>query len=74
VLTVLGIIAGTLIGGAILVEQVFVIPGLGAMLVTGVLQKDFPAVQGVALVLTFAVIAINLLVDIGCASLDPRIR
>ena len=74
VVTISGIIAGALLGGAVLVEQVFVIPGLGAMLVTGVLQKDYPTVQSVALVLTVAVIIINMLVDIVCGALDPRSR
>lgn len=74
VVTICGIIAGALLGGAVLVEQVFVLPGLGAMLVTGVLQKDYPTVQSVALVLTVAVIVINLMVDLACAALDPRGR
>jgi peptide/nickel transport system permease protein len=74
VITVTGVLAGALLGGAVLVEQVFVIPGLGDMLVTGVLEKDYPAVQSVALVLTVAVISINLVVDLVCAVLDPRIR
>lgn len=74
VVTICGIIAGALLGGAVLVEQVFVLPGLGAMLVTGVLQKDYPTVQSVALVLTVAVIFINLIVDLACAVLDPRVR
>lgn len=74
VVTVIGILAGSLLGGAVLVEQVFVIPGLGAMLVGSVLQKDFPTVQGVALVLTIAVIFINLAVDLACLALDPRMR
>ena len=74
VITVTGIVAGSLIGGAVLVEQVFVIPGLGAMLVTGVLQKDYPTVQSVALVLTVVVILINLVVDLACVALDPRTR
>jgi peptide/nickel transport system permease protein len=74
VVTIVGILAGGLLGGAVLVEEVFVIPGLGDMLVTGVLQKDYPAVQSVALVLTVSVIAINLGVDLLCAMLDPRAR
>jgi peptide/nickel transport system permease protein len=74
VITISGIIAGALLGGAVLVEQVFVIPGLGAMLVSGVLQKDYPTVQSVALVLTVAVIVINLVVDLACGALDPRSR
>ncbi len=74
VVTIVGIVAGGLLGGAVLVEDVFVIPGLGAMLVQGVLQKDYPSVQSVALVLTVAVISINLAVDLTCAVLDPRTR
>lgn len=74
IVTVVGIAAGGLLGGAVLVEQVFVIPGLGALLVTGVLQKDYPTVQSVALVLTVAVVMINLSVDIACAALDPRTK
>jgi len=74
VVTVVGIVAGGLFGGAVLVEQVFVIPGLGALLVSGVLQKDYPTVQSVALVLTATVVAINLAVDLLCAAIDPRTR
>ena len=62
------------VGGAVLVESVFVIPGLGSMLVTAVLQKDYPTVQSVALVLTVVFVMISLVVDIGCAMLDPRTR
>lgn len=72
--TVIGIIAASLFGGAVLVESVFVIPGLGSMLVTAVLQKDYPTVQSVALVLTVVFVMISLVVDIGCALLDPRTR
>ena len=74
VVTIVGLLAGGLLGGAVLVEEVFAIPGLGDMFVTAVLQKDYPTVQGVALVLTGAVIGINLLVDISCGLLDPRTR
>jgi peptide/nickel transport system permease protein len=74
VITTVGIVAGGLLGGAVLVEQAFVIPGLGDMLVTSVLQKDYPSVQGVALVLTVAVIGVNLAVDLICAMIDPRAR
>ncbi len=74
VVTVVGLLAGGLLGGAVLVEQVFAIPGLGDMFVIAVQQKDYPAVQGVALVLTAAVIAINLVVDLLCGLLDPRTR
>ena len=72
--TVIGIITSSLFGGAVLVESVFVIPGLGTMLVTAVLQKDYTTVQSVALVLIVVFVFISLVVDIGCAVLDPRTR
>ena len=72
--TVIGIITSSLFGGAVLVESVFVIPGLGTMLITAVLQKDFTTVQSVALVLIVVFVLISLVVDIGCALLDPRTR
>ena len=72
--TVIGIITSSLFGGAVLVESVFVIPGLGTMLVTAVLQKDYTTVQSVALVLIVVFVLISLVVDIGCALLDPRTR
>ena len=74
VVTIIGLLAGGLLGGAVLVEEVFAIPGLGDMFVIAVQQKDYPTVQGVAVVLTAAVIGINLLVDIACGILDPRTR
>jgi len=72
--TVIGIITSSLFGGAVLVESVFVVPGLGTMLVTAVLQKDYTTVQSVALVLIVVFVMISLIVDIGCALLDPRTR
>jgi peptide/nickel transport system permease protein len=74
VVTIIGLLAGGLLGGAVLVEEVFAIPGLGDMFVIAVQQKDYPVVQGVALVLTGAVISINLAVDLVCGFLDPRTR
>ena len=74
VVTIIGLLAGGLLGGAVLVEEVFAIPGLGDMFVIAVQQKDYPTVQGVAVVLTASVIGINLAVDIACGLLDPRTR
>lgn len=74
VVVVAGIIAGHLVGGAVLVEQVFAIPGMGTMLITGALQEDYYAVQGVALALTVPVVLLNLIADIIAAYLDPRSR
>ena len=72
--TVIGLIAGILFGGAVLIERVYVIPGLGDLLVQGVLQKDFPVVQGSTVVMMVVIIGINLLVDLSYTSLDPRTR
>lgn len=74
VITVIGLLAGALLGVAILIERVFVIPGMGSMLVDGVSQKDFPVMQGVTVVFIAIVIVINLAVDLSYAALDPRIR
>lgn len=74
IITVVGIVASVLIGGAVLIESVFAIPGVGALLVESVLSKDFPVVQGVTVILMFAVIIINLAVDILVAAIDPRTR
>lgn len=74
VVTVIGIIAGVLFGGAVLIERVYVIPGLGDLLVQGVLQKDFPVVQGSTVVMMGVIILINLLVDLSYTALDPRTR
>lgn len=74
IVTVGGLVASGLIGGAVLVERVFAIPGLGDLLAEAVLQKDFPLIQGTTVFLMAVVIAINLIVDIACAALDPRTR
>lgn len=74
IVTVIGLVAGGLIGGAVLVERVFAIPGLGDLLAESVLQKDFPLVQGTTAFLMMVVIIINLGVDISVAMLDPRTR
>ena len=68
------VITCALIGGAVLVERVFALPGLGDLLAESVLQKDFPVVQGATVLMMGIVILINLLVDISCALLDPRTR
>jgi peptide/nickel transport system permease protein len=74
VVTVLGLQIGLLLGGAIITEQVFSIPGLGNLLVYAVLNRDLATIQGIALVTAVSVFFINFLVDIAYASIDPRIR
>jgi peptide/nickel transport system permease protein len=72
--TVLGINIGFLIGGTLIVEQVFAIPGIGSLMINSIFQRDFPVVQGVALVFGIMVVLVNLLTDVAYASLDPRVR
>ena len=74
VVTVMGLQAGFLLGGAILVEVVFSWPGLGLMIINGVLQRDFPVVQAGVLVVALSYVLVNLAVDVLYALIDPRIR
>jgi peptide/nickel transport system permease protein len=74
VVTVLGLQLGVLIGGAIITEQVFGVPGIGNMLVVSVLNRDLATIQAIALVSAVAVFIINYLVDVTYALIDPRIR
>jgi len=72
-MTLLGVQFAVLIGGAVVTEQVFARPGIGAMLVNAVLTKDYPLVQGIVVMTTAAYIAINLLIDLLYGLIDPRI-
>jgi peptide/nickel transport system permease protein len=74
VVTEVGLQAGALLGGAVITETIFVLPGIGRLLVDAIFQRDFPVVQGVVLVLAVNFLAISLLVDLVYAWLDPRIR
>ena len=72
--TVAGLQFGHLLGGAVVIEMVFAIPGVGRMVVDGILARDFPLVQGSVLFLAVGVVLTNLFVDIIYVYLDPRIR
>jgi peptide/nickel transport system permease protein len=72
--TVIGLRLGLLVGGAVITETVFAVPGLGRMIVQAVNQRDFPIVQGGVLLIALAVIVINFAVDLLYLILDPRIR
>jgi peptide/nickel transport system permease protein len=74
VVTVIGITMAILIGGAVVTEIVFNIPGLGRLVVSAILRRDYPVVQGVILVTAVAYVLINLVVDLVYALIDPRIR
>ena len=72
--TVIGIGIALLIGGVVVTESVFAIPGLGRLTVDAVLARDFPTIQGVILFFSFIYVLVNLLVDLSYLFLDPRIR
>jgi peptide/nickel transport system permease protein len=72
--TVIGIGIALLIGGVVVTESVFAIPGLGRLTVDAVLARDFPTIQGVILLFSFVYVAINLVVDLSYVFFDPRIR
>ena len=74
VVTLIGLQAPLLIGGAVITEQIFVIPGMGLLLLDAVTQRDYPVIAGVFLVVGVAVMVINLLVDLSYGLLDPRVR
>src|SRR5437870_79245 len=74
VVTVVGLQFGTLIGGAVITEYIFALPGVGRLVVDAVFARDYPLVQGVVLLITVGFIASNLVVDILYGWLDPRIR
>jgi peptide/nickel transport system permease protein len=74
IVTIIGIGVALLIGGVVVTETVFAIPGLGRLTVDAILRRDYPIIQGVILVFSAVYVVINLLVDLSYAVLDPRIR
>lgn len=74
VITLIGLQAPLLVGGAIIIEQIFVIPGMGMLLLDAVSQRDYPIVTGVFLIVGVAVLFINLVVDLSYGLLDPKVR
>lgn len=74
VITTLGILLSTAIGGSVVLEQVFALPGIGRLVVQGILARDYPLVQGVMLIYGFTFVAINLMVDLAYTFADPRVR
>src|SRR5205823_3064629 len=74
VVTILGLQMGALMSGAVVTEQIFVVPGFGRLIVESVFTRDYPLVQGVVLITASAYVMINLLVDVSYSLLNPRIR
>ena len=74
VVTLIGLQAPILIGGAVIVEQIFVIPGMGLLLLDAISQRDYPIITGVSIVIGLCVMLINLAVDLSYGLLDPKVR
>jgi peptide/nickel transport system permease protein len=74
IVTVIGIGVALLIGGAVVTESVFAIPGLGRLTIDAIVRRDYPVIQGIVLMFSFVYVLVNLAVDIIYTALDPRIR
>jgi peptide/nickel transport system permease protein len=74
IVTVIGIGVALLIGGAVVTETVFAIPGIGRLTVDAILRRDYPVIQGVVLMFSFLYVLVNLVIDLLYTVLDPRIR
>jgi peptide/nickel transport system permease protein len=74
IVTMSGIQLGYLLGGTVIVEQIYVLPGLGRLLVTSINNRDFPVVQSVTMLFATGFVVVNMLVDAACALIDPRTR
>jgi peptide/nickel transport system permease protein len=72
--SVLGVNIGYLVGGTLVIEQVFALPGIGQLMINSIFQRDFPVVQAVTLVFAVMVVLVYLLTDVAHALLDPRVR
>ncbi len=73
-IAVLGVSIGWLVGNTLVIERVFAIPGIGALMLDSIRVRDFPVVQGVTLVVGVIVVIVALVTDLAHASLDPRVR
>jgi ABC-type dipeptide/oligopeptide/nickel transport system permease component len=74
ILTVIGLNVGTLLSGAVVAETVFTRPGIGRLALDAILARDYPVIQGVVLISSFAVLLLNLVVDLLYGLADPRVR
>jgi peptide/nickel transport system permease protein len=74
IVTVIGIGVALLIGGAVVTESVFAIPGLGRLTIDAIVRRDYPVIQGIVLMFSFVYVLVNLMVDLIYTALDPRIR
>jgi peptide/nickel transport system permease protein len=72
--TIIGISFAILIGGAVVVETIFNIPGIGRLIISAVLRRDYPVIQGVVLCVAGVYMLVNLLIDLSYLVIDPRVR
>jgi peptide/nickel transport system permease protein len=73
-MTIVGIQFAFLLGGTVIIEQIFSIPGLGSLMLQAIDTKDLPIIQGVVLLTAVIFVVVNLVVDIGYGILNPRVR
>ncbi len=73
-ITIFGVNTGALIGGALVVEQIFRIPGLGSTIVEAILREDFPVVLAIVMIITVTFVILNVLIDLLYSIIDPRVR
>jgi peptide/nickel transport system permease protein len=74
VVTIIGVGVAHLIGGAVVTESVFALPGIGRLTVDAIVRRDYPVIQGVILIISGVYVLLNLVIDILYVFLDPRIR
>ena len=74
VVTIIGFLIPVMIGGSVIMEQIFTLPGIGRLMVTATFDRDYPVIIGVTMFISVAILIVNLLVDISYAYLDPRIQ
>lgn len=74
IVMIIGFSLASLLGGTVVIEQIFNIPGLGNLMIVSILGRDYPLIQGVLLLVAIIFILVNLLVDIVCALIDPKVR
>ncbi len=74
IMTIVGLLFGNLLGGALIVEQVFSRPGIGTLAVQAIFARDYPMIQGIVLYTSTVFLILNLLVDLAYSLVDPRIR
>ncbi len=74
VVTLIGLWVPVIVGGAVIIEQIFVLPGMGRLILSAILLRDYPLISGLMLLFAFGLVLINLVVDLTYAYLDPRVR